>query len=54
MEEETPNIVATIEDNEQVEEVPEEVPEKSILKSKPKKPRSTAGSLRPLSGGTPT
>ena len=37
MEEHSANIVATIEDN--VAE-PEPVPEKSILKAKPKKPRS--------------
>jgi hypothetical protein len=43
MEEQSPNIVATIEQVEEVEEQvaePEEVPEKSILKSKPKRPRS--------------
>ena len=47
MEEHLPNIVADIEDNEQVEEQvedqvtePEHVPEQSILKSKTKRPRS--------------
>ena len=47
MEEHSPNIVADIEDNEQVEDQvedqvtePEPVPEQSILKSKTKKPRS--------------
>ena len=43
MEDHSPNIVATIEQVEEVEDQvaePEEVPEKSILKSKPKRPRS--------------
>ena len=45
MEEHSPNIVATvedIEDNEDVMAEPEPVPEKSMLKAKPKKPRSKA------------
>ena len=43
MEEHSPKIVSTIEDNEEVVDQVTEletVPEKSILKSKPKKPRS--------------
>ena len=49
MEGHSPNIVADIEDNEEVVDQvedqvtePEPVPEKSILKSKPKRPRSQA------------